>query len=267
MKQSSSQPKTGNRAIRLLDELLLNKMLISLLRRTPERPKLWMKRQYWKFRISSGSGIVDAEELTRKYREAMRWLLEQEKGEVLGDYLEFGVFNGTSLACMHGVLRELKADGVRLFGFDSFEGLPETAGTESDGLWSAGQFQLDYDYTKKWLTRQGIDWNRVFLVKGWFSETLTQALIDKHKITKASVIMIDSDLYSSAQEALAFCAPLIQERAAIFFDDWFPLADRNMGERKAFDEFLAANPELSAQDAGAYDKTSKVFYLSRSRPA
>jgi O-methyltransferase len=267
MKQSPSQQGSESRAIRLLNNLLSNKTLISLLRHTPAGPKSWMKRQYWKFRISSGSAIVAAEDLTRKYREAMLWLLDHERdAERLGDYLEFGVFNGTSLACMHGVTRELGLEGVRLFGFDSFEGLPETAGLESDGLWSAGQFQLDYDYTRKWLTRRGVDWNRVFLVKGWFKDTLTRELIDKYKLNRASVIMIDSDLYSSAQEALSFCAPLIHDRAAVFFDDWFPLADRHMGERKAFDEFMAANPELSALDMGSYDETSKVFYITR-KPA
>jgi O-methyltransferase len=266
MKQPSSQQ--GSRAIRLLNGLLSNRALISILRHTPEGPKSWMKRQYWKFRISSGSAIVAAEDLTRKYREALLWLRDQEKGAALaGDYLEFGVFNGTSLACMHSVVEELGLEGVRLFGFDSFEGLPETAGLESDGLWSAGQFQLDYEYTRKWLTRQGVDWTRVFLVKGWFKDTLTRELVDNYKLNRAIVIMIDSDLYSSAQEALSFCAPLIADRAAIFFDDWFPLADRHMGERKAFDEFMAANPELSAEDRGSYDETSKVFYVTRSRAA
>jgi O-methyltransferase len=265
MKQSPS--RQGNRAVRLLNGLLSNRALISILRHTPEGPKSWMKRQYWKFRISSGSAIVAAEDLTQKYREAWLWLRDGERDDapMAGDYLEFGVFNGTSLACMHSVVEELGLEGVRLFGFDSFEGLPETAGLESDGLWSAGQFQLDYEYTRKWLTRQGVDWTRVFLVKGWFKDTLTQELVDKYGVKRASVIMIDSDLYSSAQEALSFCAPLVADRAAIFFDDWFPLADKHMGERKAFDEFMAANPELSAEDKGSYDETSKVFYLTRRR--
>ncbi|HEX8138026.1 MAG TPA: TylF/MycF/NovP-related O-methyltransferase [Pyrinomonadaceae bacterium] len=261
MKQPPSQ--RGSRAIRLLNGLLSNRALISILRHTPEGPKSWMKRQYWKFRISSGSAIVAAEDLTHKYREAMLWLRGGEGRGPIGDYLEFGVFNGTSLACMHSVVEELQLKDVRLFGFDSFEGLPETAGLESDGLWSAGQFQLDYEYTRKWLTRQGVDWTRVHLVKGWFKDTLTPELVDKYKIKRAGVIMIDSDLYSSAREALSFCAPLIVDRAAIFFDDWFPLADKQMGERKAFDEFMAANPELSATDMGSYDETSKVFYITR----
>jgi O-methyltransferase len=263
MTQSRSQSGTARRAVGLLDTLLSNKLLISLLRHIPEKAKTWMKRQYWKARISSGSGIVAAEELTRKYREAVLRLLNQ--GATLGDYLEFGVFNGTSLACMYKVLRDLRIENVRLFGFDSFEGLPETARTESDGLWGPGQFQLDYEYTRSWLSQQAVDWNRVFLVKGWFKDSLTRELIEQHKITKASVIMIDSDLYSSAKEALSFCAPLIRDSAVIFFDDWFPLADRNMGEKKAFDEFMAANPELSMQDFGSYDGTSKVFYIRRGR--
>ena len=116
--------------------------------------------------------------------------LRSEDG-LLGDYLEFGVFNGTSLSCMHRVTEELALKHMRLFGFDSFAGLPDTAEQESDGLWSGGSFQIDYEFTKNWLTQQGVDWGRVFLIAGWYHETLTQKLIDKYKLTKASVIMID----------------------------------------------------------------------------
>ena len=242
--------------------MLSNGLLISLLRRIPVGAKQTLKRQYWKLRILSGRGIVTAGPLTNKYREALLKLQEEHDG-ALGDYFEFGVFNGTSLACMYEVTRELGLKQLRLFGFDSFQGLPETAGLESDGLWSGGSFHLDYDYTRKWLSSRGIDWDRVFLVKGWYKDTLNQQLVDKFKLTRASVIMIDCDLYSSAKEALTFCSQLIGDRAVILFDDWFPLADRNMGERKAFDEFMLENPELSAEDLGSYDDTSKVFYLQR----
>ncbi len=241
--------------------MLSNDLLLSVLRRIPVGAKQTLKRQYWKLRILSGRGIVTAEPLTDKYREALL-KLKQEDGP-LGDYFEFGVFNGTSLSCMYGVTRELGLDQLRLFGFDSFEGLPETAGVESDGLWTGGLFHLDYDYTRKWLSSRGINWDRVFLVKGWYKDTLNQELVDKFNLNRASVIMIDCDLYSSAKEALTFCSQLIGDKAVIFFDDWFPLADRNMGERKAFDEFMLANPELTAEDLGSYDDTSKVFYIRR----
>jgi len=57
--------------------------------------------------------------------------------------------------------------------------------------------------------------------------------------------MIDCDLYSSAKQALDFCAPLIVGQTIIFFDDWgggTSLDKENLGEKRAFLEFLQANP-------------------------
>jgi hypothetical protein len=51
----------------------------------------------------------------------------------------------------------------------------------------------------------------VFLIQGWFSETLNDALVCRYKMTKASVIMVDCDMYLSAKEALTFCGPRIQD--------------------------------------------------------
>ncbi len=70
--------------------------------------------------------------------------------------------------------------------------------------------------------------------------------------------MIDCDFYSSAKEALNFCGPLIQDEVMIFFDDWdagIGLADRDLGEKAAFDEFLREHPDLSAQEFGTYYHT------------
>jgi len=258
MKQSLPEFKNKSRAVRLLDGIVSNKILISVLRYIPETTKSWMKRQYWKFKISSGSGIVAAEELTRKYAEAILWLRNQETDAALGDYLEFGVFNGTSLACMHEVVRDLKAEQVRLFGFDSFEGMPLESKKE-DGGWYPGQFKSELDETRYNLTRQGIDWKKTFLTKGWFKDTLTEDFKRQHNIRKASVIMIDCDIYSAAKESLNFCKSLIVDKAIIVFDDWNSgnLADHGLGEKKAFTEFLAENPQFVAEEFGEYNYRNK----------
>jgi hypothetical protein len=77
--------------------------------------------------------------------------------------------------------------------------------------------------------------------------------------------MVDSDLYSSATEALAFCEPLIGRHAVIIFDEWnsYKLADNNQGERRAFEEFLARNPDLKAEPLPSYHRSSAIFLLTR----
>ena len=163
---------------------------------------------------------------------------------------------------MHRVISNLDVPSMRLFGFDSFQGLPESANEDE---WEPGTYQIDEGYARSWLTRRGINWQRVILVKGWFSETLNRDLIDRHSMRKASVIMIDCDAYQSAKEALWFCAPLIDRRAVLFFDDWHSgnRAERGIGERKALEDFLVAHPQFVTKELDTYSPAAKVLEISR----
>lgn len=202
--------------------------------------------------------LVMVSELRPQYEKACNHLAELVGTAELGDYLEFGVSLGTSLQTMSSVLEQLALPRVRIFGFDSFEGLPASAAAE--GKWQPGEFASPLEQTRQFLDRHGVDWQRTHLIKGWFSDTLTDGTKDTHHIRKASLIMIDCDLYSSARESLDFCAPLIKDAAFIFFDDW--VDDPDFGERKAFDEFLAGNPHLSATNFGSYQPMGKIFIVT-----
>jgi hypothetical protein len=250
---------------RVIDNRPLNKALRAVVACCPKGTRDRLQRTKWKIKLAFGKRLVSVGPLRRVQRDALQWLRNEVGTENVGDYLEFGVFNGTSLHCMY---RELEAAGlrhVRLFGFDSWQGLPADSGGEQDGhQWTPGYFQIDYDYCRKWLDRQGVDWNRIFLTKGWFNETCTPALIAQHQIAKASVIMVDCDVYSSTRHALEFCAPLIKDKAVLMLDDWGVTSDRPVGMKLAFQEFLQARPEFAAQDIGQYDAWSRVFRIYRS---
>lgn len=130
--------------------------------------------------------------------------------------------------------------------------------------------------TRRHLSEGGVDWDRTLLVKGWYEDTLTDQLRADHGMRRASVVMIDCDLHSSTRAALDFVAPLIEDDALVLFDDWdggVGLADRNLGEKRAFEEFLQLHPELSAQEFDTYYHTemsrpsaAKVFLVSRVEP-
>jgi hypothetical protein len=168
---------------------------------------------------------------------------------------------------MHRVLEDFGLQDVRLFGFDSFEGLPPIAATDSGGRWRPGAFKSTLDFTTQVLEDAGVDWQRVLLTKGFFEATLNDETKEAHAIRKAGVIMVDCDLYQSAKEALEFCEPLILDRSVVFFDDWYPLALKGMGEKKAFDEFLARYPTLEATELYDFEPNGKVFLVSRCHPA
>ena len=226
------------------------KKLKPLLNILPKGVQKWAQNNFIQVRPS----LVTETALKPKVREALSYLIQKLGDEQVGDYLEFGVFAGSSLALTYDVIKEKKLDQVRLFGFDSFEGLPESAATDDNGAWEPGQFSCNLKTARYNLTQRGIDWQRAFLVKGWFSETLTKETKATYGLQKASLIMVDCDMYISAIEALRFCAELIKDKAVVIFDDWnsLNLAEQNMGEKKAFDEFLQENPHLQAEDFGTY---------------
>ena len=213
-------------------------------------------KQYYsiKSQVREGHVLVDVPELQREQERAVRWLVDNVGPAAIGDYLEFGVFYGSSLACMHKVLDQFGLNHVRLFGFDSFDGLPKSEHPD-DVVWGEGEFKSSFAFAKQYLSKNGVDWKRVTLEKGWFCDTLTEDFRRKHQLKKASLIMVDCDMYLSAKQTLDFCVPLIQDHAIVFFDDWNSgegLAERGQGEKRAFDEILAANPHFVAEEFGRY---------------
>lgn len=244
----------------------------------PRGAQLWLRDRRMNARIRAGDSasvvaelktLVDEGALKRVMDDAYTRLAEKGSGIDPGDYLEFGVYVGTSMACMHEVLEARGLDEVRMFGFDSFEGLP--ADTHADDTsqiesWRAGDLKAPYEACRENLTRRGVNWDRTTLITGFFEETLTGEVVEEHDIRKAGVIMVDSDLYSSAKTALAFSEPLISDHAVILFDDWWPetLGAARTGERRAFEEFLDSHPDLSAEEMESYaPEHAKVFLVSR----
>ena len=220
--------------------------------------------------------LVPEQELQLKFLDALQYLIDNYGAESIGDYFEFGVCHGTSVICMYEALCKQNLDHVRLIGFDSFEGLPESAAVDDDGNWCPGLFKSEFEFTHSNLIKHNVDMDRVDLVKGFYSETLNNNIFNKYKIKKPSIIMIDCDMYLSAKEALTFIAPLIQDRAFIFFDDWDAgqgqLAQKNLGERKAFSEFLNENPDLCSEEFPdlkyltadpTFQAYSRVFLVAR----
>ncbi|EWY42877.1 hypothetical protein N825_02375 [Skermanella stibiiresistens SB22] len=225
----------------------------------------WLYRVKTQRRALAGQGLVPEQKLTASYVDAIQRLRELNGDKPIGDYLEFGVCYGSSMACMHDALVRTKTDGVRQFGFDSFEGLPPETDFQDNQIWSSGQLASSIEFAHKLLTRRGVDWKKTFLIKGWFKDTLTPELVQKHGMNHVGIAMIDCDIYTSARDSLTFVEPLIGDHAVFLFDDWHAggLAEQNLGEKRAFDEFLRRNPDIKTTQLPAYNENSAVFLLSR----
>lgn len=136
---------------------------------------------------------------------------------VEGLALEFGVFSGKSInRIAHGRTGQV-------YGFDSFEGLPEG--------WREG-------YSKGAFAREGLPEvaGNVELVVGWFDRTLPQFL--DHHPGPVSLLHVDCDIYSSTQTVLTQLRDRIVPGTIILFDEYFNYPGWEMHEFKAFREFV-----------------------------
>lgn len=249
----------------------LNRLFNATIPFTPPPVRRWIERTRAEVRtkdtqdlINQRSRLVPELDFRRVLANGLHALTTGSR-EPLGDYLEFGVYNGTSMTCVFRELQAFGFDHVRLFGFDSFQGLPPDADLEDEGRWRPGACCSSLEFTTSVLETEGVDLSRVRLIPGWFRDTLHEHTIRQHEIRKASVIMVDCDLYSSAKEALNFCGPLIGDRAFVIFDEWSPyrLEDKEVGERKAFVEFLDEWKCFTAESFGSYTRRAQAFLVSR----
>ena len=146
----------------------------------------------------------------RRMGECLELLLADGIDDI-GDYLEFGVSFGTSLGCAHRVLRRHGLNNTRLFGFDSFEGLPASTAPDDD-VWKPGRFKADIALVRKLLALQGISASDATLVKGWSADTLSAATAQNLGIRRAAIVMIDCDLYASPTTHLHSVRPCLATR-------------------------------------------------------
>lgn len=152
--------------------------------------------------------------LSREAVHDLAWEARQLDGLVM----EFGVYRARTLNYLAAKTSQT------LYGFDSFEGLPEFW---RDGI-GKGAFALD-----------GLPKVRsnVVLVKGWFDDSLPKFLLDLNSSDPLSYLHIDCDLYSSTTTVLRLLAPRILPGTVIVFDEYFNYPGWQHGEFRAFAEF------------------------------
>ncbi len=142
----------------------------------------------------------------------------QEAGSEKGLILEFGVAEGTSLQILAQIA------GVDLvYGFDSFEGLPED--------WT--HFQRKGRYSRGGKPPEGLPPN-VETVIGRFEATLP-AFLGEHS-GSLRFAHIDCDLYSSTRTVLDLLAPRFRPGTVLLFDEYFNYPGWQHHEFKAFQE-------------------------------
>lgn len=134
-----------------------------------------------------------------------------------GLYLEFGVHTG-------GTLRQIAefAPADTVFGFDSFEGLPE----DWRSAFTAGTFAVDAPPVVP-----GAE-----LVIGWFDQTLP-GFLEEHP-GPAAFVHLDADLYSSTVTVLEALEDRLRPGTVLLFDEYFNFPGWEEHEHRAWVEFV-----------------------------
>jgi hypothetical protein len=151
-----------------------------------------------------------------------------------GLWLEFGVFSGQTIRMMADAYRGPGA----VYGFDSFEGLPETWRTVMVKGFFDMKAQPPFEETEQ------IKW-----VKGWYDQSIPRFVRDVAP-EKISFIHVDCDLYSSTSAIFKGLDKWLEPGVVIVFDELMNYPGYQEHEIKALFELLQDRPDLGFRIIG-----------------
>jgi O-methyltransferase len=138
---------------------------------------------------------------------------------VPGDFIECGAWRGGATIFMRAVLKCRGVTDRRVWVADSFEGLPTPkpekfpADAEVSAK-AAGMMAVSLEQVQENFRRYGLLDDRVQFLKGWFSETLPKAPIER-----LAVLRVDGDMYESTMDALNSMYPKLAVGGYVIIDD------------------------------------------------
>ena len=173
-----------------------------------------------------------------------RLLAQLFRGKELGHFYEFGVYNLSSITKFNFVRNfHARFDStfkkVGIYAFDSFEGLPApTTEDVRDPLWKRGDYSCSLDDVKRIAQKYKI--KNIQYIKGYYENTLTDALAKELAANPPSLVHVDCDLYTSTITVLRWLDKIALPGAIYFFDDiWRYYGHPDHGELKAIREYNA----------------------------
>jgi len=158
-----------------------------------------------------------------------------------GMALEFGVYSGTTLK----IIAAARPDSP-VFGFDSFEGLPE----DWRSGFPAGTFQVD-----------GLpEVPGAELVVGLFDDTLP-GFLEKNQ-GPVDLLHVDCDLYSSTVTVLTHVGPRLRAGSVVVFDEFFNFRGWQDHEAKAWQEYVDRTGTTFTFEAYTHDNEQVVVRIT-----
>ena len=193
-----------------------------------------VKGAYYEFGIHGGESFINswkAYQILRRWRKAQEASTEEWRRKSVGDYASYN----------HD-----------FYGFDTFEGMPKN--NEKSITFAPGTFISSLEEVDNRCTKAGMKFK---LFKGLFAEINDDIL---RGLPPAAIINIDSDLYTSANDALKKIKDKFQQGTILLMDDYNCFnADNNKGERRALKEFSEKNKYIDFESWFSYQYVGQAF--------
>lgn len=183
-----------------------------------------------------------------------------------GDYLEFGVFTGSSFICAIRSHRQMHGFGkcqTSFYGFDSFQGFGKHAKEDQHPFYLDSIFTINESKVRRWIHKKAKS-DPYKIVKGYFDDTLKGKSCADLGIKKIRVMFIDCDMKQPSRLALEYARDGLQEGSIIIMDDFFSYrGSREKGVVGAFSSFLKANPHIHVRDLLTYGSVGKAYIVDK----
>ena len=150
---------------------------------------------------------------------------------VPGDFIETGAWRGGTTIFMRALLNVYDVTDRTVWVADSFEGLPVPQ-DDADGpdLSAVDVLKVSLEQVQANFARFNLLDGQVRFLKGWFSETLPTAPIDR-----LAILRLDGDMYSSTMDSLVNLYDKVSKGGFVIVDDYYSWPSC----KRAVTEFLA----------------------------
>ena len=167
-------------------------------------------------------------------------------------FLEFGVMQGHSMVDFRSAYMSNDIN-AEFYGFDSFEGLPEEK-LDKNTPWPTGKFSCNGEIHQNIQVMHDVN-----IVKGWFSDTLTDSLLENFGNKKIGIVHVDCDIYTATVEVLEYIIQndLLCDGSIIVYDDWGAYL---MNDSTKHDEYSVAEAKAHKEIVEKYNLNLELIY-------
>lgn len=146
------------------------------------------------------------------------------RDKVPGDFIETGVWRGGTCIMLRGILSAFADTARKVWVADSFEGLPPPNPEKypadlGDTLFEFKELAVPLEQVKQNFQRYGLLDDQVQFLKGFFSDSLPNAPIER-----LAVLRLDGDMYESTMDALTALYPKLSPGGFCIVDDYGAIA-------------------------------------------